>query len=351
METIKFSDFQIIPIHNSIKRIEMDDDTYFGPNYKDCVSNSRLSLINPSQDGSAKKYFNPPKFETSSLKTGSYVHQLLLQPDEFCMAPKMGRPTAKLGDVLDEIIKNRIDGLSIYDSIVKACNKIGYYINCIDKKISYIIEKGLKYYININTPRPKKSNKIELIISDKDHDIVTSCLQSCYDNQEIMNKLQPTGLFGDIVESHNEDAMFMEYLVTYKDKYVKLKFKLKIDNWTIDIENKTITLNDLKTTSHGAEWFMYNPTGSIYKYHYYRQFQIYKNILWEYCVKQYGACAERGWKIKCNVLVVQTTSPYTSKCYSISEPLLKKGQVEFEKLLKRVAYYQLHGYKREVDFE
>lgn len=70
MESIKFSDFQVIPILNSIKRVEMDDETYFSTTYKDCVSNSRLSLVNPEQDGSGKKYFNPPKFETSSLKIG-----------------------------------------------------------------------------------------------------------------------------------------------------------------------------------------------------------------------------------------------------------------------------------------
>ena len=351
MESIKFSDFQVIPILNSIKRVEMDDETYFSIAYKDCVSNSRLGLINPEQDGSGKKYFNPPRFSTDSLKIGSKIHELLLQPSEFKLLPKMGRPTAKLGDVCDEIIKNRTDGMSIYKSIIEASKKVGYYTSIIDKKIPSIIEKGLKYYLKVNEPRSKRGNVTEIILSDKDHDIVSSCLDSCYKNTQLMNKLQPVSLFGDLIESHNEDAMFMDYIITYKDMHVKLKFKLKIDNWTIDVENKTITLNDLKTTSHGAEWFMYNPTGSIYKYCYYRQFYIYSYILWQYCVRRYGACYNNGWKINCNVLVVQTTSPYTSKCYSISKSLLDRGKTEFEQLMKRVAYYQLFGYKREVNFE
>ena len=230
MEAIKFSDFQVIPILNSIKRLEMDDETYFSSTYKDCVSNSRLGLINPKQDGSGKKYFNPPRFETSSLKIGSSVHELLLQPSEFKLLPKMGRPTAKIGDVCDEIIKNRIDGMSIYNSIIEASKKVGYYVSTIDKKIPYIIEKGLNYYLKANEPRSKRGNVTEIILSDKDHDVVSACLESCNKNNQIMNKLNPTDLFGDFIESHNEDAMFMDYIITYKDKHVKLKFKLKIDN-------------------------------------------------------------------------------------------------------------------------
>lgn len=71
MESIKFSDFKIIPITSSVRRVDMSDEIYFSSTYKDYVSNSRLSLINPEQDGSGKKYFNPPRFETSSLKIGS----------------------------------------------------------------------------------------------------------------------------------------------------------------------------------------------------------------------------------------------------------------------------------------
>ena len=50
METVKFSDFQIVPIGSSIRRVEMDDETYFSPTYSGYVSNSRLGLINPEQD-------------------------------------------------------------------------------------------------------------------------------------------------------------------------------------------------------------------------------------------------------------------------------------------------------------
>lgn len=350
MEPIKFSDFQIIPIIDSICRLEISDEEYFSSKYSHCVSNSRLSLINPRQDGSFKKYQHPPRFETSSLKIGSAVHQLLLQPAEFELLPKMDRPTAKLGDVCDEIIKNRNKGLKIYDSIIEASKKIEYYISTIDKKIPFIIEKGLKYYLKANQLCNKTNEVTEIILSDKDHDTVTHCLNSCHNNVQLMNKLHPTDLFGDTIESHNEDAMFMDYLVTYKDKHVKLRFKLKIDNWTIDVENKTITLNDLKTTSKPTAWFMNPEYGSMSKFCYNRQMAVYGDILWAYCVKQYGANKNTGWTLNVNMLVVQTASPYTSQCFSVNKKQLETGRTEFEQLLKRVAYCQLFGYKNEIDF-
>lgn len=49
MEEIKFSDFKIIPDYNSIHRETIDDDTYFGDQYKKFISNSRLKWIDPTE--------------------------------------------------------------------------------------------------------------------------------------------------------------------------------------------------------------------------------------------------------------------------------------------------------------
>ena len=41
----------------------------------------------------------------------------------------------------------------------------------------------------------------------------------------------------------------MDFVGIYDNKCVRLPLKQKIDNWTIDVENKILTLNDVKTTS------------------------------------------------------------------------------------------------------
>ena len=51
-----------------------------------------------------------------------------------------------------------------------------------------------------------------------------------------------------------------------------------------------------------------------------------------------------------NMLVVQTIPPYTSRCFSVNKTQLKRGVNEFEQLMKRVAYYEIFGYKKEVEF-
>ena len=124
---------------------------------------------------------------------------------------------------------------------------------------------------------------------------------------------------------------------------------MKIDNWTIDIENKTLTLNDLKTSYKPAAWFMNPEYGSMYHYHYYRQFALYGDVLQLHCMKEYGF-TPKIWDFKANVLVVSTSDPYESQCYPISDKLIRKGRHEYMQLLKRVAYYEMFGYDEEVKF-
>ena len=117
MKQINFKDFKVIPILSSIKRIDMSDEEYFSKTYRNYVSNSRLKNINPIEGGSPSLYKNPPHFSTQSLVVGSAVHERLLQPESFELAPKMGKPSAKLGACIDAAIKFRKEGHSIYDSM------------------------------------------------------------------------------------------------------------------------------------------------------------------------------------------------------------------------------------------
>lgn len=349
---VKFSDFKIIPVIDSIKRLDIDDNVYFSSKYSGYISNSRLKYIDPTEDGSPELYRNPPHLTTNSLQIGSAVHCILLQPDSFVLAPKMHKPTAKLGMVADYVHKHKSDDVSIEDTIREASRNIGYYVNQIDSKIPMVIEKCTPYWEALAEPRWKKKGIEEIFLSDSDHDVVTGCLKACYDNQQIMNKLHPTDAFGDPVESYNEIAFFIDFLVTYKGKQcTTLRFKMKADNYTVDVENKKVVLNDLKTTGKPVAWFMNEEYGSISHYHYYRQLFLYLWVLWLYCERKYGATKETGWTSEANFLVVQTIPEYKSRCYNVNSNWLKKGKIEAEELLKRVAAQQIFGWKTPIDFE
>ena len=349
---VKFSDFKIVPVLDSIKRLDIPDDVYFSSKYSGYISNSRLKYIDPIEEGTPELYKNPPHFTTSSLKIGSSVHECLLQPDSFVLAPKLHRPTAKLGDVVEMVYNLENDGMDRIEAIHKACLEVGYYVNQIDRKVPMIIERGTPFWEALNEPRWKKANVEEIFLSDPDHDVVSGCLDSCFNNTDIMSKLHPTDVFGDTVPSYNEIAFFIDFLVTYKGKKcTTLKFKMKADNYTVDTSEKKVTLNDLKTTGKPVAWFMNEEYGSMQHYHYYRQMYLYMWVLWLYCSKKYGASKDAGWKSEANMLVVQTIPSYDSRCYTVNSNWLKKGKIEAEQLLTRIAAHQIFGWKTEIDFE
>lgn len=343
LKTISLFDFKVIPLYDTIKHAKISDEEYFSSKYKQCISNSKLKLIDVEEGGSPEKYktglkssFNP------SFQIGTAVHELVLESEEFILHPKCEKASAKQGYCIDFIKKYRKQGLSIRNSIDKARIDADYYAKIpLDK----IIEK-------INTPENKRyylnTRKLEdnvILLCDSDWDIVNECVLSIKSNRQIQKKLHPTDEFGIELPSFNEDTFFMDFKVTYKDKEVILPFKMKADNWTIDIENKKVTLNDLKTTRHWCSKFM---STSFQEYHYYRQFYVYGLILCGYCRKEYGY--DKSWTFDCNVCVVETDSDHRSTCFNIPRSELIKGMNEFNRLLSEVAYYEMFGYEEQVEF-
>lgn len=342
MKQIKLDDFEIIPILESAIKRDMSDEEYFSSKFKHYVSNSGLGLLNPEQGGSYANYKNPQKLSTQSLSLGSSVHELILQPETFTLGPKCGKPTAKLGATLDRIKYYRKQGESIYDSIVKASKDCDYYVKSIDSKIRFIIESGFKYYWNT-----KDYDENTILLSDYDYDCVKGCVDSVSKFRKIQNLIHPTDVFGDDIPVFNEDALFLDVLVTYKNRCIKLPIKIKIDSWSIDGESKTITLNDLKTTSGMVKSFM-EREHSFYNFRYYRQFAFYTMVLKQYLIREFGY-NEKEWTFKGNVMVVNTRDYYVD-VFPVTEEHLKEGKEEYEKLLKMLAFYEMFGNDTEVEF-
>lgn len=147
LKTISLFDFKVIPLYDTIKHAKISDEEYFSSKYKQCISNSKLKLIDTEEGGSPEKYktglkssFNP------SFQLGSAVHELVLQSEEFTLHPKCEKASAKQGYCIDFIKKYRKQGLSIRNSIDKARIDADYYAKApLDK----VIEK-------INTPENKR---------------------------------------------------------------------------------------------------------------------------------------------------------------------------------------------------
>lgn len=50
-------DIQLTPLMDTLKLLKIGDEEYFGKGYNKYISNSRLSLLNPSQDNDPKAFF------------------------------------------------------------------------------------------------------------------------------------------------------------------------------------------------------------------------------------------------------------------------------------------------------
>lgn len=342
---IDLNDIKISPIHESVHREKISDERYFSDEFSDYISNSRLKLINPKDGGSPSKYKQGFTGEfTQSLAIGSAVHCLLLQSDVFHLGPDINKPPAKLGLVIDKIREYRMNGYTVNEAINKACIDIHYYANNINiNRIKSIIRSGLEYYQNCKYILDDNT----IILSSKDRATVERCLNNL-NIHRVKRILNPIDLYGDEIESYNEEAFFINLNCKYKDKECELKIKMKADNWTIDKENKIITLNDLKTTGHSVNTFM-NEDGSFYKFSYYRQFALYLWILLQYCKQQYGY-NKKDWIYKCNVIVVETIGFNQVDIFSIAKDILDYGRIEFCKLLKMVAYCEMFGYDDNIEF-
>lgn len=70
-------------------------------------------------------------------------------------------------------------------------------------------------------------------------------------------------------------------------------------------------------------------------------------MLETYCAQEYGF--NKHWDSQGNVLVVNTVEHTTRLC-RVNKKHLELGKLEYETLLKMVAYYEITGYKKDVTF-
>ena len=322
---------EIIPDIESLKLINIDDDTYFSSEYSKYVSNSRLSKINPEQGGSEELFFKNEKLEfTDSLFFGSAIHQLILQPEDFFVVDLIDRPTSKAGLMADELYKKT--GKAPTDSeIIMASNKIGYYRDKMnDKKIDELRSKCNNYWRSRAIfENSYKESKIPIYLDCKSREKVNRCVSSLNNNSNIQSLLHPIGIV-DTPISLNEQTILIDLKIKDNDKECILKIKAKLDNFTIDKESNLVVLNDLKTTGHYTTDFK----DSFYKYHYYRQMGLYSWLLLLVAKKYYNV---ESATLNSNMLLVSTVPEYFSDVYVVDKANLLKGFNEFKELIKLVA--------------
>lgn len=339
---MNINEIKLVPIVESIQILDIDDPTYFGSDYKDYISNSKLKLINPEEGGSPELYKQGLGGNYSaSLYFGSCCHELILQPESFFLVESVDRPTSKAGYMADElypIFKER--RITIEDGIA-ASDKISYYKGKYVDKHNSLMDKILPY-LKARKEFEKNWNdsRTPIYIDEKSRTNLKNCVKNIEENQLIQHLLHPEGVI-EHPESWNEICYLIDIKAIFPDgKELILPFKGKLDNYTLDFETGRIVLNDLKTSGHYFKDFV----KSYYKFHYFRQMAIYSWILWL-------AYEKLGFPeppiINANMLVVSTIPPNESGIFIVNNKHIRRGLDEFKKLMKLVAYYERYGYDSE----
>lgn len=330
---MELNDIKIIPLLDTLRLQKISDEIYFSEKYKGYVSNSRLSLINPKQEGSPTKFFNGFKSGFSSaFELGSAVHELVLQENDFVLMEDCNKPTAKLGAMADTLFPIYQKNKNITkEDVIAASNKVEYYVDKItDKRFIEVIDKCTpywKYRNDLNTSETRE----RIFLDPKSIEVVKSCVTALKENREVMSLLHPSGITSDPI-SENEQAILLDVKVVCPNgKEFILRLKSKIDNYTIDLETNTITVNDVKTIGK----FVNEIDSNIDKFHYSRELGMYSYLL--------KLCAEKFYNmvnpnIEANYLVVSTIPNYYSKVRPATKKELNKGFKEFNLLLKYVGY-------------
>ena len=318
----------IKPLLETLRWEDIPDEEYFSEKYSDCVSNSRLSLINPEQGGSTEKFLENKHSFSDSFFFFFAVHAEILQPGEFDIIGGIDRPTAKLGLMADELFKYYPN--ITRDDIIMASDKVDYYKGKMDdRKCQFVYDNCLPYWSKLKDLYDSKAiTKEPIFLDNNTKNKYDACLASVKNNKEIVSLLEPEGFFDDIIVG-NEVAFFIVFLAvdTETGQTIKIPFKAKLDNFTI--VGNDVTLNDLKTTRHWLDKFK----ESFKDYHYYRQMGVYSWLLRLYAEKN----NIKVDSFKANMLVVSTVPDYRSGVFKVRASDVQRGFDEFKNLLKLVA--------------
>ncbi len=338
---MELNDIKIVPLLETLRLQKISDEVYFSEQYSGYISNSRLTLLNPKQGGTPEKFFDGFKSSFNpSFALGSAVHEQILQPELFKLAEDTGKPTAKLGGVADVLYPIYCQREITDADIIEASNKIDYYKDKMTPdRIKEVRIKCADYWKNRSRYEFDLDETKEIRFLDKPMlDKANACIEALHNNNLAMSLLKPTGIITDPISECEQAILLDVKAIMPNGKEIILHLKAKLDNYTIDTETETITVNDVKT--HGQMLNTFDD--AKVRYHYNREIAFYLYLL-NLCAKQFYGIEDS--KKQANYLVVSTIPNYYSKVVPVTFDEIKLGFYELKKLIRYSAYLMYYkGY-------
>lgn len=339
---MNLNNIKITPLIDTLRLEKISDEVYFSNEYSNYISNSRLGLINPDQDGTPDKFFEgfKPTY-SAAFDLGTGVHCMTLQGDLFTICETVNKPTSKLGALADRLYSICKGTIPSKKCIIEQARVIDYYGgNLSDSRVEDVITKCTDYWYSRRDFEASYTGDREILYFDpKSREIVKKCVSALNNNKKVQKILHPKGVIESPI-SEMEQAILLDVLVEIPELDCKftLKLKSKLDNYTIDKESGVISVNDVKTIGKIVSEMNTN----IQKFHYNRELAMYSWLL--------SLCAKKFYNIekpiiKGNYLVVSTIPGHYTKVIPMTKQMYMEGWNEFRKLLRMVAVQVATNYK------
>ena len=348
---MKFEDSKITiePILDTLEMKKIEDRFYFGDEYKDYISNSRLTLINPEQIvrkegetpiyGSYQEYLNGfDNIYRESFYLGTAFHQGFLQPEYFEMCDSVNRPSGLKGYIADSLYN---DGIfcPTYEEVYEKAKEVNYYKKLFsDNRCQNLFDDIIPYLLDrYQFEKDYDGDKQLMYLSEFQRDLYYSAMYLLNNHPGIQAAMHPTNIYSEPI-SLNEEAIIVHLSVTVDNSApFILKLKAKLDNLVINEERNMITVNDLKT--HGRDLLEF--PNAIIDFHYYREIAIYSYLLSLVAKKYYNF--NNDYKVCGNFIVATTNADRKVGKFSLTNDLYEKGIEEYQRLIRMVAYYTYYG--------
>lgn len=342
---MNLNDIKITPLLDTLQLLKINDEEYFSKKYSGYISNSRLGLLNPKQDGSSELFFKGFKpIYSSSLDVGSAVHCMCLQKGMFNIVDSVNKPTGKMGVMAEKLFDIWKGHIPTSEDILKVAKEIDYYKGKLTPtRIEEVKEKCKDFWIAKKRYLQTRRETLvtDLFLDQKSRQTAYACIQAVENNTSIQKILNPTseieGLENPISET--EWAILLNVKVEMPEipPFI-LKLKAKLDHFVINKACNEIQVNDLKTLGKILSEFKSN----VNKYCYNRELAMYTYLLKLVAEKFYGM---ENPTVRGNYLVVSTIPQYYSKVVPLTKKDFTEGFKEFSNLLKLAAFYAGTKYK------
>lgn len=316
-------------IIRNAKLVRMSDAEYFGPEYKDYVSNSRLSLLNPEEGGSVQAFLNgfDNKRYSPSMDVGSAVHAFVLQPQDYYMS-EADLPSGKLG-LIAKMLLSYGDREIDREDIARVIAEVGYFgTDATKEKIDKVYNAVIPFIAQARREKGKPGS-LPIYLDAKQKDAVSKCVRALGRDRKVKEMLScrdddsGTSCF-------NEYAVLADAVFDLNGKECTVKVKCKIDRFIAD-DNRFI-IHDFKTTHKNVQYF----EESITQYHYYRQAAFYKMML-ETLYK------DDGLEFGGFSFIAVSTLDYSVRTVKAGGNMLQKGEEELEELMRMAAITLMNG--------